>query len=90
MDDYTSRFIVSAMITAWVGFGAIGARFIIREAMAKAYCECRHEFNEHVIIPRGFVLDSEIPKGEPCKFCSCKHYKRNPKDPRNTPPVKFF
>ncbi len=67
----------------------MGARWIVREARAKVFCNCGHEFNEHWVIPAGYRV-VEAPKTEACKVCNCKRFKKNPADKKNSPPVKFW
>ena len=68
-----------------------GGRYIILDSQTKAYCDCGHEYNEHNIVPegRGYIASKEQSNGH-CKLCGCWKYKKNDKDKRNTPPVKFF
>lgn len=90
MDESTARLVASLFITIMAGIGVLGARFIIKESMAKAYCDCFHEFNDHWVAPRGYLSAIEYPKLDTCKICSCKKYNKNEKDKRNSPPTKFW
>jgi hypothetical protein len=81
MADQTQTLVAAGFITALWGVGILGARYIILEALAKAYCACSHEFNQHYVVPYWMVN----PEGsEKCKLCGCKAYNKNPKDERNT------
>lgn len=78
-----------AICMAFAAVFVLGARFMILESMSKVYCNCGHEFNEHNIVPKGYSPGPQHSDGT-CKKCSCKEFKKNPKDKRNSPPVKFF
>ncbi|HYT41873.1 MAG TPA: hypothetical protein VEP90_05975 [Methylomirabilota bacterium] len=85
------RLAISLIFTTGAFVTIMGVRFIIREALAKAYCICRHEYNQHFVLPRGMKPAAfGIPKGEPCRVCPCKKYKKNDKDTRNTGSIRFF
>lgn len=73
-------------------FFVLGARYIILDGTAKSYCDCGHEFNEHNVVPKGYISREDHMKfsDRSCKICGCKLYKRNDKDKRNTPPPTFF
>lgn len=77
----------SLFVTFFIGFGIMGIRYFIRDSQSKSYCNCRHEWQEHYIVPIGMKnpMDAEV-----CKECSCKAFKRNDKDKRNTPPISFW
>ena len=80
----------SIFFTVMTFIGIMGARWIIRESLYKAYCRCEHEFNEHWVKARGHSYTLEWPTVEKCKKCSCQAYKKNEKDPRNSLPVRFW
>lgn len=78
-----------ALSMAFAVVFVLGGRFIILEGLSKAYCKCSHEYNEHNIVPKGYASEPKYSDGT-CKECSCKEFKKNEKDKRNTPPTKFF
>lgn len=84
-----ARLAGSIFVTLLAAVFMFGGRYIILDSQSRAYCECRHEYNEHNIIPQGYTTNSEHSSGT-CKLCRCKQWKKNDKDKRNTPPVKFF
>lgn len=78
--DEPARTVVALFITGMVGLGIIGVKFIIKDAMSKAYCICKHEFNEHYVTPYGFTNPKDTEK---CRICGCLAFRKNEKDPRN-------
>ena len=81
----TARLIMSLFVTVCAGVGVFGVWHILYESLAKAYCICGHEFNQHYVLPRGHKPEFYgIPAGEPCKVCSCKKFRKNDKDSRNS------
>lgn len=64
---------------------------MILESVSKAYCDCSHEYNEHRVVPPSYNPTGNPTLGDhACKICGCRKFKKNDKDKRNTPPVKFF
>jgi hypothetical protein len=87
----TARLVLSLLYTGGAAFIILGVRMVLLEAASKAYCKCRHEFNEHNIVPAYYApIGVTKYSDETCKLCSCKKYTKNEDDKRNTPPVKFF
>lgn len=86
----TNALVYSIVAMAFAFIFVMGARWIIRESLAKAYCKCEHEFNQHWVRARGHIYPPEYPAVEKCRECSCQAYKKNDKDKRNSPPVEFW
>lgn len=64
-------------------------RYIILEIMARSYCSCGHEFNDHWVVPKGYGYLAEH-SSEKCKICKCKKFTRDENNPKTTPPIKFW
>jgi hypothetical protein len=88
--DEVSRLVTAFISTLGAGFIIMCVQWGIREARAKSYCDCRHEYKEHYVA-QGFTA-SYLTKSPDlsCERCSCGGFRKNERDPRNSPPTKFF
>jgi hypothetical protein len=70
---FAEHFFISAMVA--LIFGGM-FWFIYDEITTKHFCVCDHEYNDHMVVPRGFVNPAGTEK---CKKCGCRQYKARDK-----------